>query len=208
MTDVVLGSAESAPRRTALPLAERRRVVLDAAAELFYGRGVNRVGMDELVRATGLGKATVYRMFPTKDDLIGAYLRDRAERILTLVDADVAAYADDPAGAVRAVLDAVSRDVAGSGFRGCAFHNASVEFPDPDHPARAAARDYRAALRDRLQALGTAIRPGPEGLALGDALALLVDGMYVSAAHLGPDGPAAQGPLLAGQLLRQHGASA
>lgn len=41
--------------------------MLDAASALFYARGVHEVGMDELIRATGLGKATVYRLFATKD---------------------------------------------------------------------------------------------------------------------------------------------
>ena len=188
-------------RRAPLPVAERRRLVLDTAGRLFYGRGVNRVGMDELVEATGLGKATVYRLFPSKDALIGAYLRDRADTILAAVDAEVAARPGDPAAVVRAIFAAVDADVRGTGFRGCAFHNASVEFPDPDHPARAAARDYRAALRTRLGRLATQLRPGAAGLALGDALALLVDGMYVSAVHLGPDGPSVQGPVLAKWLL-------
>ena len=192
-------------RRAPLPVTERRRLVLDAASRLFYARGVNRVGMDELVGATGLGKATVYRLFPSKDALIGAYLRDRADAILAAVDADAAAHPGDPAAVVRAVFAAVDADVRGAGFRGCAFHNASVEFPDPEHPARAVARDYRVALRARLVGLAEQLRPGAAGRALGDALALLVDGMYVSAVHLGPDGPAAQGPVLVEWLLAGAG---
>ncbi len=47
------------PRR--LSRDERERIVLDTAARLFYARGVHEVGMDELVHATGLGKATVER---------------------------------------------------------------------------------------------------------------------------------------------------
>src|SRR5690348_6321552 len=88
----------SKPRR---PRAERETVVLDTAARLFYARGVHEVGMDELVRETGLGKATVHRLYPTKDALIGAYLERLADRILELVDADVPAAAD-PATALLA----------------------------------------------------------------------------------------------------------
>jgi AcrR family transcriptional regulator len=46
--------------------------------------------MDELIAATGLGKATVYRLFATKDELIGAYLRRHAQTILVAIDADIA----------------------------------------------------------------------------------------------------------------------
>ena len=69
--------SEGSPRRSR---AERERIVLDTAARLFYARGVHAVGMDELVRETGLGKATVYRLFPSKDALVGAYLRRLAGR--------------------------------------------------------------------------------------------------------------------------------
>ena len=71
---------------------------------------------------------------------------------------------------------------------------------DEMNPARVAAREYRSALRERLRALAERIAPG-EGERLGDRLALLIDGMYTSAAHLGPDGPAAGGSELAGALL-------
>jgi len=178
--------------------------VLETAAELFYRRGVHEVGMDELIAATGLGKATVYRLFPSKNALIAAYLTARAETILALVDADIARHRTDPAAAVRAILSAVQADIASRGFRGCAFHNASIEFPDPAHPARAAARAYREQLRDRLIALGQALVGGAAGPALGEEIALVVDGMYVSAAHLGPDGPAARGPALVETLLQMR----
>jgi AcrR family transcriptional regulator len=182
---------------------EREQRVLDAAAELFYARGVHEVGMDELIAATGLGKATVYRLFPTKDELIGAYLGRHAQRILAAIDADIAHHPDDPASAIRAIFAAVAADLARPGFRGCAFNNASIEFADPDHPARVAARAYRAELRQRLTDLATAAHPDA-GAQLGDQLAVLVDGMYTSAAHLGPDGPAGAGPDLADALLRRQ----
>ena len=172
--------------------------MLDTAAELFYARGVHEVGMDELVRATGFGKATVYRLFPTKDALVGAYLDRTAREILALIDRDIAAH--DAAGAVRAIFTAIEADLARPGFRGCAFNNASIEFDDPSHPARVAAREYRAAVRSRLRALAEQVAP-EEAERLGDRLALLVDGMYTSAAHLGPSGPAGGGAELASALL-------
>jgi AcrR family transcriptional regulator len=186
-----------------LSRAERERRVLDAAAELFYARGVHEVGMDELIAATGLGKATVYRLFPTKDALIGAYLRRLADHILGAIDQQIARHRDDPAAAVRAIFAAISQDLARPGFRGCAFNNASIEFADPGHPARVAARDYRAELHRRLSDLAVGARPDA-GPRLGAQLAVLIDGMYTSAAHLGPHGPAATGPKLADALLRSR----
>ncbi|MCD0485094.1 TetR/AcrR family transcriptional regulator; helix-turn-helix transcriptional regulator [Streptacidiphilus sp. ASG 303] len=186
--------------RTRRSREERERIVLDSAARLFYARGVHEVGMDELVRDTGLGKATVYRLYPTKDDLVGAYLGRLAGEILALVDAGSGPDAD-PAAALHRVLDAVEEDLRRPGFRGCPFHNAGVEYGDAAHPARRAARDYRAELRRRLAELSVRVCGGPRGRVLGDRLAVLVDGAYTSAAHLGPDGPAAEGLRLARRLV-------
>ena len=183
-----------------LPRADRERIVLDTAAGLFYARGVHAVGMDELVRATGLGKATVYRLFPSKDALVGAYLDRLAAGILATVDADPAGTA----GALHNLVAAVRADVARPGFRGCPFHNASSEYADPQHPARIAARDYRAALRDRLLVRARQLtRTGADALA--GQLATLLDGAYTNAAHLGPDGPAAAGLDLADDLISRAG---
>jgi AcrR family transcriptional regulator len=156
--------------------------------------------MDELVCATGFGKATVYRLFATKDALVNAYLERTAADILGLIDRDIAAHADDPAAALHAIFSAIWRDVDREGFRGCAFNNASIEFDDPAHPARVAARSYRAALLERLTGLAEQLRPG-RGRALGAQLAVIVDGVHTSAAHLGADGPAASGLALARALI-------
>ena len=104
---------ERAPRRSR---AEREHIVLDTAARLFYARGVHEVGMDELVRETGLGKATVYRLFATKDALVGAYLDRLSRDLLGRID-DQAARAGSPAQALHAVLDAIEADLSRPGSR-------------------------------------------------------------------------------------------
>ena len=192
-----------APRRSR---QQRETVVLDTAARLFYARGVHEVGMDELVRATGLGKATVYRLFPAKDDLVAAYLHRLAATIGTAIGEEITAHDGAPGGALLAILSAIEADLRGPGFRGCPFNNASIEFDDPDHPARVEARAYREQLRATLARLAVQLTAGNEvtsaggarnGEALGAQLAVLIDGAYTSAAHLGPDGPAAAGLALA-----------
>ena len=175
--------------------------MLDAAAELFYARGVHEVGMDELIAATGLGKATVYRLFPTKDALIGAYLRRLADQILGAIDQQIARHRDDPAAAIRAIFAAIGQDLARPGFRGCAFNNASIEFADPGHPHGSPP----ATTEPSCTGASATWPPAPvptSAPASGAQLAVLIDGMYTSAAHLGPHGPAATGLALADALLR------
>jgi AcrR family transcriptional regulator len=189
--------------RARLTVQERTGRVLDAAQRLFYQRGVHEVGMDELIRETGLGKATVYRLFPTKDLLVAAYLQRLAGEILGEIDRSVAEEPDRPDAALLSIVDAIEADLRRDGFRGCAFNNASIEYDDPAHPARAAARVYRAGLLDRLREQARRLLPADEPAAeqLAGRLAVLIDGAYVSTAHLGPDGPAAAGLALARDLV-------
>ena len=51
---------------------ENRRNILEVATGLFYRQGIRAVGMDAVIKACGVGNATVYRQFPTKDDLATA----------------------------------------------------------------------------------------------------------------------------------------
>ena len=206
--------ATSATSRTPrLSRQQRETLVLDTAARLFYARGVHEVGMDELVRATGLGKATVYRLYPAKDALVAAYLHRLAAAIGAAIEEEITDHEGDPGGALLAILDTIEADLRRPGFRGCPFNNASIEFDNPDHPARVEARAYREQLRGSLSRLAVQLARGDGGTgagsgdgggeSLGSQLAVLVDGAYTSAAHLGPDGPAAAGLGLARHLVQQ-----
>ena len=86
-----------------------------------------------------------------------------------------------------------------------AFDNASIEYDDPQHPARIAAREYRTALHGRVHDQARRLLPAsPEAAAaLAGQIATLIDGAYTRAAHLGPAGPAAAGLALAHQLVDQ-----
>jgi AcrR family transcriptional regulator len=194
----ILSPDVSAPVRRSR--AERQTIVLDTAERLFATRSSRSVGMDELVRETGLGKMTVYRLFKSKDDLVGAYLSRKAATVLAFIDAELSRLAGDPRAALLSVVDAVERDVTRTGFRGCPFTNVSSEYDDPQHPARSAAADYKFELHARLERLADQLVPGG-GEDLAAQIHLIIDGMYLSAGLLGPDGPAAHGRQLAERLI-------
>ncbi len=202
MTAPALSLAESdadAPVPVRRSRAEREAIVLDTAERLFSSRSSRSVGMDELVRETGLGKMTVYRLFKSKDDLVGAYLARRAATVLGRID-DVIRLEPDPRAALLAVVGSVEADVTRAGFRGCPFTNVSSEYDDPQHPARSAAADYKFELHARLERLAEQVAPGV-GEDLAAQVHLIIDGMYLSGGLLGPDGPAAHGRDLAERLV-------
>lgn len=173
--------------------------MLDVATRLFTAHGVHAVGMDRLIAETGLAKMSVYRLYATKDALVGAYLSRLAEVILGYIDGDIAAAAD-PRAALHLVLDGVEIDLRRPDFRGCPFGNAAGEYDDRDHPARQVARSYRQSLLGRLDETARLIDP-VEGPRLARRLAALIDGAYLSTAHLGPDGPGAEAIALARDLV-------
>ncbi|HVV10202.1 TetR/AcrR family transcriptional regulator [Amycolatopsis sp.] len=60
-----------------------RERILTASYQLFARRGVRDVGIDEVIARSGVAKATLYRHFPSKDELVLAFL-DRREQLWTL----------------------------------------------------------------------------------------------------------------------------
>jgi AcrR family transcriptional regulator len=125
---------------TRTPARER---LLSVASGLFYREGIRAVGVERILAEVPTTRATFYRHFPSRDDLVVAYLRG----VDTRIRADLRAAVDgaaSPSAALRAIGDAVADSLATPGFRGCAFLNAGAEFPDPDHPIHRAVLDHRA----------------------------------------------------------------
>ncbi|SDY13439.1 DNA-binding transcriptional regulator, AcrR family [Amycolatopsis xylanica] len=153
-------------------LSPRDRL-LETASRLFYSEGIHTVGVDKLVTAAGVTRATFYRHFPTKEDLVVAYLRSQHDQIRAGVES--AARTEPDGDAALAVLDFVGDSTCGAGFRGCPFINAAAEYSDPENPVRVMVSEHRAWFHDALLDLVTkAGHPDPTYAAA--ALVLLRDG--------------------------------
>jgi AcrR family transcriptional regulator len=128
--------------------ATTRDRILAASYDLFSRRGVRAVGVDEIIAASGVAKATLYRHFPSKDDLVLAFLADRERRWTHgLFEAEAKRRADTPLGRLLAsfdVFDSWFRDRAA--FDGCSFVNVLLEL-GPEHPVGAACIDHLANIR-------------------------------------------------------------
>jgi AcrR family transcriptional regulator len=165
---------------TPAPSSAARARILDTATRLFYARGLRAVGVDTIIAESGVAKATFYKHFPAKDDLVVAYL-DRVDEVWTgqlraAAEAAGPAPADQLVGLFGALDSACRRD----GYRGCGFINAAAESaPGTVAHDRTVAHKQRvlAWLRDLAATAGA---PRPEGLAR--SLALLLDGALSSGA--------------------------
>jgi AcrR family transcriptional regulator len=120
----------------ATPTVPPRERILNAAYELFSRRGIRAVGTDEVIERAGVAKATLYRHFATKNDLVLAVLQ-RREQLWThgLIEAQSHLRGSTPEERLLAIFDVLhdwfqNRD----GFEGCSFINVLLEL-GPDHPA-------------------------------------------------------------------------
>ncbi|MBI3709711.1 MAG: TetR/AcrR family transcriptional regulator [Proteobacteria bacterium] len=177
-----------------------RARIFDVARDLFYRQGIRAVGVDTIVAQAGATKMSLYRCFPSKDDLVAAYLKERDEVYWRWWDETVARYHGKPRQQIRALCQAIAKRAAQPGYRGCAFTNAATEFPDPAHPGRAVALANKRELRERLRRLAEALGARDPAL-LGDQLFLLIEGVYASCQVMGTTGPAAGLPEAAEALI-------
>jgi AcrR family transcriptional regulator len=165
-----------------------RQRILDTAFRLFYARGLRAVGVDTIIAESGVAKATFYKHFPAKDDLVLAYL-ERVDRIWSQQLHDAAAAAGPrPRDQLVGLFDALETACRRDGYRGCAFINAAAEATpgSPVHERTVAhKREVLAWVR------GLAVEAGaryPEALAR--SLTLLLDGGLASGAlDADPDAP-------------------
>jgi AcrR family transcriptional regulator len=155
---------------------DARARLLATAEEMFYAEGVRAVGVDALLARSGVGRASFYRHFPSKDDLVTATIEATGTAFRTWLADEVATRGGHP----LAVFDALDDRIASPGFRGCAAINAMVEAAEPTSSAHRAAADHKRSVTDYLDGLLSAA--GYAGHArLADQLMLLVDGAMVTA---------------------------
>lgn len=192
-------STDSAPAAAAHQAVPARQRIQSAADELFYAEGIRAVSADRLIAEAGVSKVTFYRHFPTKDDLVLAYVEGRSavERAVLEQFRDQAA---DPCDTLVAIARGIGEMSCSPGFRGCPFINAAAEYADPEHPVRRAVAAHRTwfttYLRDLLDDLQIT-----DSATAADQLTMLRDGaMLTGYISLGP-AAAARTIISAGRAL-------
>jgi len=166
-----------------------RQRILEAASGLFYRHGIRAVGVEAVAEAAGTNKMTLYRHFPSKDELVAECLRGIAARAEAIWAELERAHPGDYRAQLRAWLAAVAANCTSSDQRGCALANAAIELPEKDHPARRVIETFKAGQRAALVRLCRAAGAADPQL-LADELFLLLEGARVCAQSLGPTGPA------------------
>ena len=126
---------------------EARERVLESAYELFSRRAVRDVGVDEIIGRAGVAKATFYRHFPGKDDLVLAFLELREERwTYGFVEAEARRRGETPEEQLLAIFDVFDEWFRTDDFEACSFINILLEMGN-DHAAGSASTRHLATIR-------------------------------------------------------------
>ncbi len=179
---------------TAAPQSSARERILFAAHDLFYRDGVRATGVDRVIAAAGVAKLTFYRHFPSKDDLVRAFLAHRHERWMNWFADALARHraeqtdierAGDPLAPLLRALEDWLRDPE---FRGCAFINVVAELGGAFPETRAIAAAHK---QEMTAAIATLLDGRRDAAQAAEAASLAFDGAVVRAQAGGASASAA-----------------
>jgi AcrR family transcriptional regulator len=200
-----MGAASGVPAGG--PAGERqsaRERILDTAYDLFSRHGTRAVGVDRIIAECGIAKMTLYRNFPSKDNLILAFL-DRRDELWTRawLQAEAQRRGATPAERLLAIFDTFEGWFAREDFEGCSFINVMLEIVEPDSPVRQATVAHLESIRAFVRSLAE-----DAGIEDSDSFArqwhILMKGSIVSAAE-GDLHAASRAKQLGALLLEHHG---
>lgn len=159
----------------------RERILL-TAHDLFYREGIRAIGINRVIAESGVTKVAFYRHFPSKDDLIRAFLESRHQRWMAwFIDA-----LQRHGGGIAALAPALSECFRDEDFRGCAFINSVCE------PGRALPEAVAIGRRHKQEmtfVISCLLPPSAQREQDAQALALAVDGAIIRAQlDQSPDG--------------------
>jgi AcrR family transcriptional regulator len=164
-----------------MPVSDVGGRIVDAADALFYARGFQAVGMDDVRSAAGVSLKRLYQEFPSKEALVLAVLRARH----TIWDSGITgavASAESPRDKLLAIYDYLSSWFADDSFRGCGFINAFGELGTVFPSVAVLAREHKESFQDYV---ATLVADAGAPAVLAPQLALLAEGAQTTAAISG-----------------------
>jgi AcrR family transcriptional regulator len=157
-----------------------RERILQVASDLFYREGVRAVGIDRVIAESGVAKATLYKHFPSKDDLVVACLERRDGPSRRWLETETLRRGTTPQEQLLGFFDVLEEWFSRKTFRGCAFMNTSLELADSVHPVHAITIAHKDAIRAFLYNLCLQLDVR-DAKGLASQFMLLYDGAIVTA---------------------------
>lgn len=165
-------------------MSNKRQTIIDAATRLFSAHGYRAVGIDRVVAEADVAKMTLYKHFPSKNDLILSVLHDWdgkfRKRLLSFVDGFRV-----PKERLAAFFSWHDRWFREPDFNGCMFISAAAEYPDNQDPIHCASMGHKRAMRGHIGTLLRDLAGSNVDTCTVDQVAQILDGAIVAAHLLG-----------------------
>ena len=179
--------------------------ILEAAYHLFSRRGIRAVSVEDLLEEAGVSRATFYRQFRTKDDLVLAFLQRREQRWTSdFVEAEARRRGSAPRERLLAIFDVFDEWFHKDDFEGCSFINVLLETSDLEHPVRKASADHLEYIRSVVRGLAEeAGMSEPDAETFAHSWHILMKGSIIAAGE-GDTGAAKRARSMGELLLEQY----
>ena len=146
---------------------------MQTARRLFNAEGFRAVGIDRIIAEADVAKTTLYKHFPSKDDLILATLQEYDQAVVDMFSRSNQQALAKGKSRLVGFFSALKKWFQSPEFRGCVFINASVELADPSHPASQFAARRKLEIGKLLHELVTPEHGKKVANAVAPAIALL-----------------------------------
>ena len=160
---------------TPSPVSDKRQHVVETAYVLFKRAGFHATGIDRIIAEADVAKMTMYRHFPSKDELIVEVLDYRAKRFDRQLDR-LAQEGIPPEQKIGRIFDWHARWFRSPDFHGCLFAHALAEFGDPGHPVFKAVVRQKNGLKRRMRSILEEVMPRGRAESVAAALLMLIEG--------------------------------
>lgn len=160
--------------KTAKPARDR---ILETASRLFYQEGLRATGIDRIIAESGVAKMSFYRHFPSKTDLIAAFLNARHQRWMSWFRGEVDRRIDSE-GRLDVIAEVLDEWFQQPDFRGCAFINTVAESGSSSSREREIAVQHKAELANYLETVARRLRL-PEPVTMAEDMMVIIEGTIV-----------------------------
>ncbi|SFO89489.1 transcriptional regulator, TetR family [Mesorhizobium sp. NFR06] len=174
------------PAMTEPAKIDKRQHIIETAYGLFKRIGFHATGIDRIIAEANVAKMTMYRHFPSKDDLMVEVLAYRAERFDRQLDR-LTEQAATPDRKISTIFDCYGRWFHSADFHGCLFAHALAEFGDPAHPVFQAAAGQKNGLKRRMRLILEEKMSAADADSASAALLMLIEGATLMARMGQPD---------------------
>ena len=167
--------------KTSNSKSDARQRIVETAERLFYADGVRAVGIDRVIAEAGVAKMTLYKHFPSKDELILAVVKYREEKFDAMFAKWMERHRKSGLAPLASFFAALKDWFKSPGFRGCMFINTCAELADADHPASKFSAEHKERFHELLKQVVQEEQGDKIATKVTPAIALLVEGAIVSA---------------------------